>query len=466
MNGKYRTSMDQGDIVSIPGQLRLLSTDDQLTQRVEVWLLNELVNGNNWQFLNIEEHRTMFAGTPLLCAYVGNRIGDGHNFSVQQRIDGETEYDYRGATAERIVGYFPTPEDIKVVTRDNVKWLVGTGVIFSWYNSQLVEKIKKRGQLSVSIEANVTEKHMDGNVEVYTKYTILGTTILNENVSPAVAGANIRALQKCGCDGVKELTLRVASLQNGNTITQHDDKKPQNKKNSKGVNSMKIKDFELAYPEYRVLAANGNNVALMSKADDTAYLTTCEKDGENYLRGKMTEVDFDSLTVALASEDSSVTVDVKKILETCQTRCNELSAALKNETDARTNAETKLRELQAKQIASQKKLVIDSVRTRFAQLNKSRAAIEQFDMAVCESIIKDAESDKYTELYNEKGEFIGDAVACRDLDSACMTKQLEKDISRQQKLATNSLWSSLEGGYAGQSGNDIDSMLENFINDK
>jgi hypothetical protein len=53
--------------------------------------------------------------------------------------------------------------------------------------------------------------YTEGTTEVFTKYQVLGTTVLGDGVSPAVEKANIRALSAIGREGVREMTLRVAS---------------------------------------------------------------------------------------------------------------------------------------------------------------------------------------------------------------------------------------------------------------
>ena len=66
---------------SFCGEFRFLSTDDAFNFHVEIWLLNDLVNRNNWKYINLEQHRALFAGTPILIAYTngGKGIGDLHD---------------------------------------------------------------------------------------------------------------------------------------------------------------------------------------------------------------------------------------------------------------------------------------------------------------------------------------------------------------------------------------------------
>ena len=77
---KTVSSAGTARLVSVKGELRVLAETDGLRQRVELRLLNGKTNRNNWRYENIAEHSKLFADTPILVAYVGEKIGDGHNF--------------------------------------------------------------------------------------------------------------------------------------------------------------------------------------------------------------------------------------------------------------------------------------------------------------------------------------------------------------------------------------------------
>ena len=89
---------------SFTGELKLLAEEKKQMQKVELWLLNDITNRNNWRYERLEEHRHLFAGTPILVAYVGDKVGDGHNFELLRDRNGEEYASFLSATAERIVG--------------------------------------------------------------------------------------------------------------------------------------------------------------------------------------------------------------------------------------------------------------------------------------------------------------------------------------------------------------------------
>ena len=213
--GRLKTVETGGKLVSFTGSLRELAEGEGLLQKVEVMLLNDEINRNNWRYLNLEEHRKLFADTPLLVAYKGKKVGDGHNFDEVRNPDGTVTASFMSATAERIVGWFKSESDIRMETIGNKTWIVGIGYIWKWYAQELVAKLRGQGRandgMAVSIETLIDEMHIDGKTEVYTKYQVLGTTILGDDVAPAVKDAAIRALSAIGTTGIRELTLRVAA---------------------------------------------------------------------------------------------------------------------------------------------------------------------------------------------------------------------------------------------------------------
>lgn len=201
----------------IDGKLKLLERQTEFLYPIEVWLVNDQVNRNKWQYPSVVQKKDLFAGTPILVAYVGNRVGDGHNFQTRRDANGEEYASFVSADSERIVGALSEkPDDIRVEDVNGVKWLVAKGFLWKWYAAELVSKIETdslRGrEMSVSIETLVTESHMNGDVEVMDEFLILGTTILGDGVAPAVENARIKALQEIESE-FKILKVRAASYQ-------------------------------------------------------------------------------------------------------------------------------------------------------------------------------------------------------------------------------------------------------------
>lgn len=408
--------MENERIVSAEGELRLLSSDrKKLKQRVELRLLNSLVNRNNWQYLNIEENAkregTGLADTPILCAYVGDRIGDGHNFRMTRDENGDEVADFRDATAERMVGIIRDIGDVRMEVIDGVEWLVATGTIFTWYAAQLVEKLKETGALSVSIETLIDEGHFEGDVEVFTKYTFLGTTILNEDVAPAVRSANIKALSAIGVDEMRRLTLKVASF---------DEKSAKSaKNNTKGVkHTMRIKDAEKIFPGFSVLAADGNTVALLSD-NGTIKLCAVNTDGENIVAGE--QIDATTETLVSAGE-TTVKVPTDAIIEKLNSRISALEGELDEERNAKNTVTLALEAMQKAEKERRKEAVKAAVKNRVKEIaQNSNGVVAENE---CDDLLADDKVLEFAEMECD-GKFTGDIEACKEVDARCMSKMIE-----------------------------------------
>lgn len=451
---KFKT-ISSNKTVSIPAQLRVLSETDGLKQKVELWLLNGETNRNDWRYENLEEHRKLFADTPILVAYVGDKIGDGHNFETVRRPDGTEVASFMGETAERIVGYFKSSDDIRIEERDNKKWIVGVGYLWSWYAIELVDKLKKQGLdgMSVSIETLVTEMYRDGTTEVYTKYVILGTTILGDDVRPAVADANIRALSQLGGNEVRQLTLRVAS--------QYDPSQSANNKSKQGETKtmLKIKDLDGKFAGYKPLAVNGNGVALLATNSNELFYATATKENGEVIEGAKTAV---NATVTLGEGDNAVTVALDAIMAESDKQVRSLQADLEQKTEENATLSKALKAMQDQETARRKEAVINAVKNRLAE---NRAANPDADIAenACDDLLTDEKVDEFVNRVDKDGHFIGDKEVMKEVDSRCMTA-INKAASQRANSAQNAFnWKSVLNAETG-SDSDADELNHAIAN--
>lgn len=189
---------------------------------VEIRALKPGVNRNRWDFTleGIKKHGKSFAGQPILIAYKGDKIGDGHNYDLTLNpITGEIEADFRGADAERIVGEIPEDADIRVETQNGEDWLILPARIWKYYAQQLVNYLVDNEVMDVSVEVEVADGYetRDDGVEVFTDWSGLGVTILGQGVTPAVEGARLRALAMS--EEYKQMRVLAASYVPNNNST-------------------------------------------------------------------------------------------------------------------------------------------------------------------------------------------------------------------------------------------------------
>lgn len=437
-------------LVSFVGELRFLAQTEGWKQRVELWLLNNETNRNNWRYENLELHRRLFAETPILVAYVNGKIGDGHNFEEIKGADGSVTASFMASTAERIVGFFKNDEDIRLEEKDGKTWIVGTGYIWKWYAQELVKKLKKQGLegMPVSIETLVDEMHYDGTTEVYTKYQILGTTILGLDVEPAVADANIKALSAIGVNELHKMTLRVASEQS---------KAQSPQKTKKGVKTtMRIKELGKLFPDFKVLAANGNHVALLS-SKGAPCIATVEKDGENV---KASDVEEIKANAVFGDGENSVEVALNAITDALYKKCAELDEKLSSETAARESAETELCEMKKAEKARRIQAVKDAITAKVAEIKENFGS--DFEADNCDDLLTDEKVAEFAEMTNKDGEFCGDVEACKEVAARNMDLQVKAHAEKKIKENSRFAWeASHDDNHTVEKG--IDSSIANIL---
>ena len=463
--GRIRTVEPGGKLVSFIGSLRLLAETEGFQQKVEVRLLNSEVNRNNWQYLNLEEHRKLFVDTPLLVAYRGNKIGDGHNFKEVQNPDGTVTASFMDATAERIVGWFKADSDIRIETIDNIKWIVGTGTIWKWYAQELVAKLNGQGdgksEMSVSIETLIDEMHMDGSTEVFTKYQILGTTILGDDVAPAVKDASIRALSAIGADAIHEITLRVASANpqpdDGETKPAEPEDKPvpaQIKlRGAYNMNTRRVKELEPLFPGFRVLAATDTHAALCSEDGELFHVSYKIENGEILPGAKIA---LDAVCV-LGEGDAAVPLSLNDMRDIDRNKIADLTAKLNDAETASKNANDTLADMKKRENARREKAVRDAIKARFDEARENLDA----DLAenACDDLLKDEKIAEYAAMETDDGDFCGDVAACKDVDSLCMAKVIEAAKKKKNNSAHRFAFDAI-GNNSDDGGDALDKLIE------
>ncbi len=383
------------------GKLKVLSKEDEFLYKVEVWLLNSEVNRNGWQYLNLDEHRALFADTPILVAYTGGKVGDGHNFRMKRDENGEAYASFTDANAERIVGWFKNDSDIRIEEKDNVRWIVGDGTIWSYYARELADMLTEQGAagMDVSIETMVTDIRVENGVEIFDKYQILGTTILGKGVNPAVAGAHIRALSLE--DDLKDFKLRVASYME----TAHETKKGTSKRMA--FNKVQLEALGEKFDGYRIVGCSedGKNIALLSKTDNCFY---------GYTFGDETdEVITDNIKPVALNAEADFGEDVKVSLDAIGAYVDEIKSltAKANDAEARADkAEAKVAELTDKETKRRNKAVVAAIKELVKAYNAD--AEEPIDDKECADIVDAAEKGEFSDCDNAEGEFCGEEKAC------------------------------------------------------
>lgn len=415
---KYRSTM---------GTLKVLSKENKFLYRVELWLLNSEVCRNNWKYLNLEEHVPAFINTPILVAYVhgGTKIGDGHNFKKKRNKDGKEYASFTDSTAERIVGWFSDSDNIRIENKDGTDWIVASGNIWAWYAAELTEMLSEQGAdgMEVSIETLIAEMHMDGDTEVYTKYEILGTTILGRGVTPAIAGAHIRTLSID--NELNKLKLRVAS---------YHEKQNNKKRSAKRMSKALIGSLQERFTGYKVLAASddGMHVCLLSENGTPFTYSFASEKEKTIAPEKFKEVSVNATFVI--NDELEITVDAADMAETAYANCARMSKDLKAANDSLEAVNKKLAEAEGRECAWRVRACKDSIKKAFEAFNADQPDGEKIDVKICESVEARADSGDYTACVDKDGKWNGDEKACADLMASCAA-----EVQKINRARTNAI---------------------------
>lgn len=438
---------------SFTGKMRVLSQDEPFLYRVEIFLLNSLVNRNNWQYLNLDAHLGEFVDTPVLVAYVngGQKVGDGHNFRMKKGQNGREYASFTDATAERIVGWIRDREDVRIENIDGTDWIVATAYVWAWYAKELTDMLDVQGAegMEVSIETLIEDMHMDGDTEVYDKYRILGTTILGKGVTPAVAGAHIRALSLE--EGLKELKLKVASYE--------DAKKSKPIGRGLRMTNRQIAEVQSKFPDHRVLAASddGKRVALLTK--DCRACAYVFADGETTVVPERIRDCSAVVSFATGEDMEPVLLSVSELAESFVSERDSLQARLNAAEEAQKQAEEKLNAMIEAEKARRVQAAIDAVKAKFLEFNNGVAADERANESILNEMLARVNENLYTDCLNEKGEWCGAEQACSELLAKCTEQMLaaKREKAARENSAKTVVWNRVMNNNG--SGNGIEGLV-------
>ena len=416
---------------SFTGKLRVLAKEDDFLYRVEVWLLNSEVNRNNWQYLNLDEHRKLFVDTPILVAYPGGgKVGDGHNFRMRTDVNGEQYASFTDPTAERIVGWFKNDADIRFEEKDGVRWIVGNGTIWAYYARELADMLTEQGAegMDVSIETLVDSYEVKNGVEVFDKYQILGTTILGRGVSPAVAGAHIRAASLD--EDLKNFKLRVASYME----TANESKKG---KKRMAMNKTQLEALGQKFNGYKIVGTSedGKHIALLSETDNCFY---------GYVFNGEEEVNAADIKPVSLNAEADFGEDTKVPLDAAGIYANEIEKLANRAANAESRAdaaEAECKALKEKETKRRNKAVVAAINALIAAYNAD--AEEAMDEKECADIVEDAEKGEFSDCDNAEGEFCGEEKACALVKARIFDH--EQKIREKKNAANAAVHSWLDG---------------------
>ncbi len=445
------------------GELKILQKLNDYEFGFEADILRDgPVQGGRWVFENLRENYKSFAGRPVLVAYIGGKVGDGHN--ARERRDPKTGEVYRSfmdATAERIVGTISEElSDLTLVESEGHTWLRVKGRIFAEYARELVDEIMRTGRMAVSIEADVFDVREEDGVEYYPRWAGLGVTVLSHDVAPAVPGANIRALADME-EEFNNMKLRVASLVQ--KASESHENKPQNNPTQKELkhkmvfSKSQLKELQEKFgADYRVVAAfdmNGQTRVYLTRKRDHALLSydMGEKDTGVYAE----RIASASASIVFAAKDGedAMCVDAGDVI--CE-ECEECDAAKDTACAENKRLETELAAVKSQLAAMQEfeskrriSAAKEHAKSVLGAFNAKRA--EKVSETVIASVISDAENGVYSDRMDKDGNWVGLSAVERDVKALCADEQMKLDAKTATSSETEFVWHGLSAN-----GSDMD----------
>lgn len=438
------------------GSVKLLKRLGKYEFAVEVRVMREGLNNNKWDYRNLRKHYLTFLGQPILIAYVGKKIGDGHNMRAVRLPDGSVEYTFMDGTAERIVGTLSSDEnDFRLEEINGQLWMIAKGRIFAFYARETVRKILATGAMDVSAETEIFKANDGENgVEIFEDWTGLGVTILGDDVPPAIPGARIKAMSVT--DDVRDMELRAASLRK-----EEDESPRQNDK--KGVkanmNKRKMALLQKMFPGYTVLGGSddGMKVCLMNNETmaTAGYIFTDEADQGGVVNERICNM---SASAVFKFGEEEIRLDFDQIADGLTAKL--IAANNENQSNAVKIAEleAKVKDMEQKETARRISDAKKAVMNRLDALNKDRETRMMYSRELADKVCEKIETGCFNEICNEEGEWCGDESAVMQLEALCAREQEKMDKANAEKAKKAVSWNAYVEGSNDES-NDVRGLM-------
>jgi hypothetical protein len=433
---------------TVLGLLEVLDRDSDLNYNVKLRIMRSGLNRNNWDYRNIEQFAETFKGTPILCAYPGNQIADGHNMD-EALWNGEIICDFTGPNAERIVGAIGEGEnDVWTETGEDGTWIIANGKLWRFYNRQLCDHLAEQGRMEVSAETEVIEEHDENSVSIFTAWRGLGVTILHETVAPAIPGASIQALKAMNSEKWNSLKLKAASYHpktegGEGTPPKAEDHEPP--KNNKGVekkltlNKKQLAKLNERFAGYVLLQAKENE-------EDKSILVTMRNDSYESFSYRLASMDETIAPERIVPVPCTVSIgedfamNAEDYFAALSTRVETLSAELSKAQKERDDAQATIKAMTEKENKRRVKAMKEAAKAALAKFNEDRCAEEK----VCEDdiacVMAEIDGGDYTECADKDGNFCGDEKVCQRVMSICAQKDVEYRAANRKKKDNQFAW--------------------------
>lgn len=437
--------------VCASGTLKVMQRLNEYEFGVELWVMREDENRNKWSYQNLAEYYKTFVGQPILVAYVGQVVGDGHNMAKRRDPEtGEEYYSFMDGTAERIVGTLSEDErDFTLVERDGHTWLKAKGRLFEFYAPELVQKIRRQGTMEVSAETNVTESHKEGDVDVFTKWTGLGVTILGDRVRPAIPGASIAKLAAMQ-EEFKSLKLKAASL--------HTAAEGSGKINKKGLkrsmNKQMMESVQTKFPNHKLIALSedGMSVGLLDASGNLFSYTFNAEDNGEVMESRIAPC---AAHIVLSAGEVELNADVADVVAYTVSAAKTENGEIKQLSEELNAAKEQIRAMQEAESKRRLSVCKATAKATLEAFNANRK--EKLSEDALKDINENIESGVYANSCDKDGAWLGEKMVRSAVLAVCGEAVMEADRKAAESRKSAFAWNNAKGEGSGDSG--IEGML-------
>ena len=437
--------------VCASGTLKVMQRLNEYEFGVELWVMREDENRNKWSYQNLAEYYKTFVGQPILVAYVGQVVGDGHNMAKRRDPEtGEEYYSFMDGTAERIVGTLSEDErDFTLVERDGHTWLKAKGRLLDFYAPELVQKIRRQGTMEVSAETNVTESHKEGDVDVFTKWTGLGVTILGDRVSPAIPGASIAKLAAMQ-EEFKSLKLKAASL--------HTAAEGSGKINKKGLkrsmNKQMMESVQTKFPNHKLIALSedGMSVGLLDASGNLFSYTFNAEDNGEVMESRIAPC---AAHIVLSAGEVELNADVADVVAYTVSAAKTENGEIKQLSEELNAAKEQIRAMQEAESKRRLSVCKATAKATLEAFNANRK--EKLSEDALKDINENIESGVYANSCDKDGAWLGEKMVRSAVLAVCGEAVMEADRKAAESRKSAFAWNNAKGDGSGDSG--IEGML-------
>lgn len=437
--------------VCASGTLKVMQRLNEYEFGVELWVMREDENRNKWSYQNLAEYYKTFVGQPILVAYVGQMVGDGHNMAKRRDPEtGEEYYSFMDGTAERIVGTLSEDErDFTLVERDGHTWLKAKGRLFEFYAPELVQKIRRQGTMEISAETNVTESHKEGDVDVFTKWTGLGVTILGDRVSPAIPGASIAKLAAMQ-EEFKSLKLKAASL--------HTAAEGSGKINKKGLkrsmNKQMMESVQTKFPNHKLIALSedGMSVGLLDASGNLFSYTFNAEDNGEVMESRIAPC---AAHIVLSAGEVELNADVADVVAYTVSAAKTENGEIKQLSEELNAAKEQIRAMQEAESKRRLSVCKATAKATLEAFNANRK--EKLSEDALKDINENIESGVYANSCDKDGAWLGEKMVRSAVLAVCGEAVMEADRKAAESRKSAFAWNNAKGDGSGDSG--IEGML-------